>query len=110
MNETETKIHKRVQKFIQAYKVSSGEVESNYRLTRIIIKDALLGIVIPFLLPMFNFFRISFGTIEGESPLLDMIDSMIKVVLMIYYYYFLITAMVLSSLALDKEEKHISTN
>lgn len=110
MNETETKIHKRVQKFIQAYKVSSGEVESNYRLTRIIIKDALLGIVIPFLLPMFNFFRISFGTIEGESPLLDLIDSMIKVVLMIYYYYFLITAMVLSSLALDKEEEHISTN
>lgn len=104
MNETETKIHKKVQRFIQSYKVSNGEVEANYRLTKIIITDSLMGIIVPFLLPMFNFFRIAFGTVEGSSPLLDLIDSMIRVVLMIYYYYFLVTAMVLSSLAVSKEE------
>ena len=110
MNETERRIHKKIQLFIQIHKTATTDVESSYRLTKTIIKDSIMGIVVPFLLPMFNFFRISFGIGNEEGSMFYMLDGMIKTVLIIYYYYFLITAMILSSLAVDKEESKATAN
>lgn len=108
MNETEMILERKVQKFIQAYKVTEGEVARKYKLTRMIIYEAFFAVVTPLLLPMFNFFKISFG-VSDTNPLHTEVDQWIKTLLMIYYYYFLIGALLIATLAIDHEDAENGT-
>lgn len=106
LNETEERLQKKVQKFIQIKKLAEmnendNNLELNSKLTRAIIIESLVGIIVPIILPSLKFFSICFGK---EGGLYDFGSSLITCLLCLYYYYFLVTSIILSSLAIENEE------
>lgn len=115
LNETDQRLQKKVQKFIQIKKLAvandtDNSLELNSKLNKAIIKEAVIGMVTPFILPFLNFFKICFG-VSDDNLLHTYVDPCIKYLIIFYYVYFLITAFVLTSLAIENEEAfHPSTN
>lgn len=102
-NETEMKIQEKCQKFIQISKTSINEINRRKRLTWQIIKDSITGIIPVFFVPFISLFKFGFG-VSDDNFLHQYIDPVITTLIMVYYYYFLVTALVLSTLAIEKEE------
>lgn len=104
LNETEQKLQTNVRKFIQIQKTSLSELDAARKLTWQIVKDAIISITIPLLLPMFNAFKFALGLNDDDS-LHVYFDPLIKLIICLYYYYFLITSLIVTSLAISNEEE-----
>lgn len=108
LNETEQRLQKKVQKFIQIKKLAianetDNSLDLNSKLNKEIIKEAIIGLIVPLFLPFLNFFKICFG-VSDDNPFHQYVDPAIKWLIIGYYCYFLVTAMVLTSLAIENEE------
>lgn len=103
LQETEQELLKKVQKFIEIKKRAVSDLDESRKLTWQIIKDSLLAILIPIVLPTVNGCRFLLGT-SPDNPIISSIDSFMRLIVMLYYYYFLITSLILTSLAVKNEE------
>lgn len=104
LNETEVKLQNLVKKFIQIQKTSLSELDAARKLTWQLIKDAIVAIIIPLLLPMFNAVKFAFG-LKDDNKFHVYFDPLLKFIICLYYYYFLITSIILASLAVSNEEE-----
>lgn len=103
LNEVDTILQKKVQKFIQISKTSLNEIETRRKLSWEIIKESIMAVVGPILAHNFYFLRLSFGFSEN-NVIAAFIDGSIRMLILAYYYYFLVTALILASLAIKNED------
>lgn len=110
LNEMEERVQRNVQKFIQIVKREDlTELEIKHKLAWQIIKDAIPGIVVPFLVPLFRPWKMIFGEGDYYPYFGQYFDGFWRIVLMWYYYYFLVTSQILVSLSVEEEETYHPT-
>lgn len=108
LNECEQRLMRKVQQFIQIKKMAEmnendNTLELNSKLNRAIIKEAIVGIIVPFFLPYLNICKITMK-VKDDSLAYLLIDTPLRWTIYVFYYYFLATSIILTSLAIDNEE------
>ena len=105
LNETEQRLQKKIQKFIQIKKLAELEerdnnLDLNRKLCIAIIKEAVFSIIPILTLNCWMFFKTLGLSFWGS----DSFDYFLNLCIQLYFYHFLITGLILTALAVKNEQ------